>query len=139
MSIVGGGIAGLTLAAALDPERFEVTVYEAQLERAGFGGALTIWPDAQRALRRVAPGTLHLALGHALIRLAPSRPETSPMKNGRPTNNQLATFRWPCETSAVGVPSPRHDRRPSRSCLDLDSSQRFENGCRKRSGSSSRK
>ena len=85
MSIVGGGIAGLTLAAALDPDRFEVTVYEAQPERAGFGGALTIWPDAQRALRRI--GALGLALGTSTgaDELTPLRDQGRTHEHGSPS------------------------------------------------------
>lgn len=51
--MVGGGIAGLTVAAALDPSRFEVTVFEAAPERAGVGSALAMWPSARRALASV--------------------------------------------------------------------------------------
>ncbi|MCK6210158.1 FAD-dependent monooxygenase [Georgenia sp. EYE_87] len=50
ISIVGGGIAGLALAARLDPGRFDVTVHE---QRAGLpptGTVLGMWPAAQRAL-----------------------------------------------------------------------------------------
>lgn len=53
VAIVGGGIAGLALAAALDPTRFDVTLHEAQPERAQYGGPLGVWPAAQRALRRI--------------------------------------------------------------------------------------
>jgi 2-polyprenyl-6-methoxyphenol hydroxylase-like FAD-dependent oxidoreductase len=53
ISIVGGGIAGLALAACLDPERFEVTVYEKRPEFPAVGSALGMWPNAQRALARV--------------------------------------------------------------------------------------
>ncbi|MEI2778547.1 MAG: NAD(P)/FAD-dependent oxidoreductase [Tetrasphaera sp.] len=53
IAIVGGGIAGLTLAAALDPSRFEVVVHEAQPERVTVGGALGLWPAALRGLARI--------------------------------------------------------------------------------------
>jgi 2-polyprenyl-6-methoxyphenol hydroxylase-like FAD-dependent oxidoreductase len=53
VAIVGSGIAGLTLAAALDQERFEVTIYEAQPERGGSGSALGLWPPARRTLERL--------------------------------------------------------------------------------------
>jgi 2-polyprenyl-6-methoxyphenol hydroxylase-like FAD-dependent oxidoreductase len=53
ISIVGGGIAGLALAACLDPGRFEVTVYEKRPELPAVGNALGMWPNAQRALARV--------------------------------------------------------------------------------------
>lgn len=49
MAIVGGGIAGLTLATALDPARFEVTLNEAQPERTT-GAALGLWASSRRAL-----------------------------------------------------------------------------------------
>lgn len=53
VAIVGGGIGGLALAAALDPRRFAVTVYEAEPGRAGTGGGLVVWPSAIRALERL--------------------------------------------------------------------------------------
>lgn len=56
--IVGGGIAGLTLAASLDPARFEVMLYEAEPHRSASGSALILWPAAARALRRLGAGEL---------------------------------------------------------------------------------
>lgn len=53
IAIVGGGIGGLALAAALDPSRFEVTLHEADPARARYGGGLVLWPEAQRALRSI--------------------------------------------------------------------------------------
>ncbi|GAB97059.1 2-polyprenyl-6-methoxyphenol hydroxylase-like FAD-dependent oxidoreductase [Kineosphaera limosa] len=53
IAIVGGGIAGMTLAASLDPRLFEVTLYEAAPQRSGVGAALGLWPAAQRALREL--------------------------------------------------------------------------------------
>ncbi|NUP58126.1 MAG: NAD(P)-binding protein, partial [Pseudarthrobacter sp.] len=53
ISIVGGGIAGLALAAYLDPDRFQVTVYEKRPELPTVGTALGMWPTAQRALARL--------------------------------------------------------------------------------------
>ncbi len=103
MSIVGGGIAGLTLAAALDPERFEVTLYEARLERAGFGGALTIWPDAQRALRRV--GAWDLALGTG------ARADSARTESAR---NQPHEERAPHEQSTRHLPMALRDLRSGR-------------------------
>lgn len=52
VAIVGGGIAGLTLAAALDPARHEVVLHEERPGRAGTGAALGLWPSAVRALAR---------------------------------------------------------------------------------------
>lgn len=77
--VVGAGIAGLTLAAALDPARFEVTVYEAAPEREAVGAALGLWPAARRALARIgaaqglpnapepAAGALHRIGGRRLV------------------------------------------------------------------------
>lgn len=56
ISVVGGGIAGLALAALLDPTRFTVTVHEQQPDREGLGTALAMWPSAQRALRDIGAG-----------------------------------------------------------------------------------
>lgn len=53
VTIVGGGIAGLALAASLDPARFRVTVYEKRPELPTVGTALGMWPNAQRALARL--------------------------------------------------------------------------------------
>ncbi|GGH95323.1 FAD-dependent monooxygenase [Arthrobacter liuii] len=53
ISIVGGGIAGLALAACLDPARFQVTIYEKRPELPVVGTALGMWPTAQRALARL--------------------------------------------------------------------------------------
>ncbi|WAJ32740.1 FAD-dependent monooxygenase [Arthrobacter sp. FX8] len=53
ITIVGGGISGLALAAALDPNRFHVTVYEKRPELPAVGNALGMWPNAQRALARL--------------------------------------------------------------------------------------
>lgn len=53
VAIVGGGIAGLTLAAALDPRAFEVSVHEARPERARGGAALGVWRAAERALHGI--------------------------------------------------------------------------------------
>lgn len=51
VTIVGGGIAGLTLAASLDPARWSVTLIEAEPDRATVGGGLALWPGATRVLR----------------------------------------------------------------------------------------
>lgn len=50
VAILGAGPAGLSLAAALDPDRFAVTLHEAEPARAGWGAALGLWPSAWRAL-----------------------------------------------------------------------------------------
>ncbi|WP_432560144.1 FAD-dependent oxidoreductase [Granulicoccus sp. GXG6511] len=48
--IVGGGVAGLALAAALDPQRWRVTLIEQRPVPTDVGTAFGIWPVAQRAL-----------------------------------------------------------------------------------------
>lgn len=50
VTIAGGGIAGLALAAALDPRRFDVTIVEPRAELPEVGTSLAMWPEAQRAL-----------------------------------------------------------------------------------------
>ncbi|USQ81555.1 FAD-dependent monooxygenase [Ornithinimicrobium faecis] len=50
VTIVGGGIAGLALAATLDPQRCEVTVVEARPDRPPAGTTLGMWPAAMGAL-----------------------------------------------------------------------------------------
>lgn len=50
VTIVGGGIAGMTLAAVLDPQRFDVTLIEDRPDRAQAGSALGVWPSARRVL-----------------------------------------------------------------------------------------
>lgn len=50
VAIVGGGIAGLALAARLDPQRFQVTIHERRDEPAPAETSLAVWPEAQRAL-----------------------------------------------------------------------------------------
>lgn len=48
--MVGGGIAGLALAARLDPERFRVTLHERREEQPPVETSLAMWPEAQEAL-----------------------------------------------------------------------------------------
>ncbi|BCW68776.1 salicylate hydroxylase [Arthrobacter sp. NicSoilB4] len=53
VKVVGGGIAGLALAACLDPGRFRVTVHERLAEPPSVETSLAMWPEAQRALDEV--------------------------------------------------------------------------------------
>ena len=53
LSVVGGGIAGLALAACLDPGRFRVTVHERREEQPSVETSLAMWPEAQQALDEV--------------------------------------------------------------------------------------
>lgn len=50
ITIVGGGIAGLALAAGLDPQRFDVTIHEQRPGLPAVESSLAMWPEAQRAL-----------------------------------------------------------------------------------------
>lgn len=50
MNIIGGGIAGLALAAGLEPERFDVTLYEQRPGLPPVESSLAMWPEAQSAL-----------------------------------------------------------------------------------------
>lgn len=78
IAIVGGGIAGLALATTLDPDRFDVTLYEERPGRYGLPTALAMWPGAQRALHRMGvtgaieravnvAGALRTMTGEALL------------------------------------------------------------------------
>ena len=51
--MIGGGIAGLALAARLDPHRFRVAVHERREEPPAVETSLAMWPEAQRALAAV--------------------------------------------------------------------------------------
>lgn len=64
ISVVGGGIAGLTLAAALDPRQFDVVLHEQAPDRPPAGTALAMWPEVMAALARIgaAPGVLRDSL-----------------------------------------------------------------------------
>lgn len=54
--IVGGGIAGLALAAALDPRQFRVALVEERPDRAGAGTVLALWRGAMTALDDLGVG-----------------------------------------------------------------------------------
>lgn len=80
IDIVGGGIAGLTLAALLDPDRYDVTIHEERPGRLGLGTALGMWPGAREVLARLGAdqllrtgmtpttGALHLLDGTPCLR-----------------------------------------------------------------------
>lgn len=53
ITIIGGGIAGLALAARLDPDRFEVTIHEQLPGPPPVESSLAMWPEAQQALDAV--------------------------------------------------------------------------------------
>lgn len=54
--VVGGGIAGLALAGALDPRRVRVTLVEERPERAGAGTVLALWRGGRDALDAIGVG-----------------------------------------------------------------------------------
>lgn len=53
ITVIGGGIAGLAVAAGLDPQRWDVTIIEAEPDRPPAGTALAMWPTAMAALETV--------------------------------------------------------------------------------------
>lgn len=53
ITIVGGGIAGLALAATIDPDRFHVSVHEQRNTLPTVETSLAMWPEAQQALDSV--------------------------------------------------------------------------------------
>ena len=91
VTIVGAGIAGLTLAAALDVRLFEVRLVEAQPERADAGAALGLWGSARRALVEIGvdlpvaqPGSrveLYRMDGRVLMRT--HGPDIAQLRRGR--------------------------------------------------------
>ena len=50
ITIIGGGIAGLALAAGLDPRRFDVAIHEQRSGVPAVETSLAMWPEAQAAL-----------------------------------------------------------------------------------------
>ena len=50
ITIIGGGIAGLALAAGLDPQRFDVALHEQRPGVPAVETSLAMWPEAQAAL-----------------------------------------------------------------------------------------
>jgi 2-polyprenyl-6-methoxyphenol hydroxylase-like FAD-dependent oxidoreductase len=56
--IVGGGIGGLAVAIALRKVGYEAHVYERSAELREVGSGMSLWPNAMRCLREIAPRTL---------------------------------------------------------------------------------
>lgn len=67
--IVGGGIAGLSLAACLDPERWRVTLCEQAPDRPPAGTALGMWPEVLASLDKIGAGRVIRERGIPLTRL----------------------------------------------------------------------
>lgn len=68
ISIIGGGIAGLSLAAALDPDRWRVTLYEQAPDRLPAGTALGMWPQVLSALETIGSAEAIREKGVSLTR-----------------------------------------------------------------------
>mgnify|MGYP001032040915 CR=1 FL=1 len=70
--VVGGGIAGLALAASLDPTRVRVTLVEERPERAGAGTVLALWRGGRDALDEIGVGAqvrlLSVPVGRGTLR-----------------------------------------------------------------------
>lgn len=94
ITIIGGGIAGLAIAATLDPARFDVTLVEQRAELPEIATSLAIWPEARDALE-------HLGVFGPLAAMSP-RLERFPLRSA-------AGGAW----ADLGVPAPtlvaRHD------------------------------
>lgn len=118
VAIVGGGVAGLSLAAALDPARFEVTIHEEKPERTT-GAALGLWADARRALA---------GLGADVEAEADSRLELHRLDGRRllgvraPDVAQVPRPRLMAALTAAAAPSTRHagERIDDARALDAD-------------------
>lgn len=66
VGVAGGGIAGLTLAVALQLGGIEVTVLERQAEIRDAGAGISLWPNALAALDAVGLGDQVRSLGRSL-------------------------------------------------------------------------
>jgi 2-polyprenyl-6-methoxyphenol hydroxylase-like FAD-dependent oxidoreductase len=79
VDIIGGGIAGLALAARLDPERFDVTIHEQRPELPTVGTTLAMWAGAQAALSELGLLDTFKAEGARLASGALREPSGDPM------------------------------------------------------------
>ena len=66
VGVVGGGIGGLTLAAALQPRGFDVVVFERQSDVRDTGAGISLWPNALAALDSLSLGAEVRTAGVAL-------------------------------------------------------------------------
>jgi len=80
--IVGGGIGGLAVAIALRKVGYEAHVYERAAELREVGSGMSLWPNAMRCLREIAPGALGKlqADNQSLLRLLMKDTEGAVMK-----------------------------------------------------------
>ncbi|MFJ4169267.1 FAD-dependent monooxygenase [Paenarthrobacter sp. NPDC089714] len=79
VDIIGGGIAGLALAAVLDPARFDVTIHEQRPELPTVGTTLAMWPGARKALAELGLLEAIKAAGAVLESGALREPSGHPM------------------------------------------------------------
>ncbi|WP_289231687.1 FAD-dependent oxidoreductase [Barrientosiimonas endolithica] len=116
VAIVGGGIAGLALAAGLDPAQFEVVVHEAEPDRKALGAPLGLWPSARAALGRIgAEPTTYAPAPAGSTRSPGARSARSPGPDCSPCRDRTC---WPgstrrCRRTCVG--SSRRWPTPARS------------------------
>ena len=61
--IIGGGIGGLTAAAALRRNGIEAQVYEKNVELREVGAGISLWPNAVKALRKLGLGEVLDSIG----------------------------------------------------------------------------
>jgi 2-polyprenyl-6-methoxyphenol hydroxylase-like FAD-dependent oxidoreductase len=81
-AIVGGGIGGLTAAVALRKIGYEAHVYERAEELREVGSGMSLWPNAMRCLREIAPGALErlIATHKSISRLLLKTPRGGTLK-----------------------------------------------------------
>ena len=89
ITILGGGVAGLALAAALDPKRWNVTLIEQRPGVPEVGTAFGIWPVAQRALGYLGLGDWLAAEGIRVDSGAIIGPDNEPVVRMRNVDIQL--------------------------------------------------
>lgn len=89
--VLGGGIAGLSAAIALDGAGYEVEVHEQAAAIAPVGAALSLWPNAVAALRRLG------ALDRIAAEAAPISAMLLATRDGRPLLGP-----WPVGTELHG-------------------------------------
>lgn len=90
--VVGGGIAGLALAAALDPRRVRVTLVEERPERAGAGTVLALWRGGRDVLDAIGVGDRVRASSFPVTGGALRRSDGRALHELRPTDTPRLWF-----------------------------------------------
>lgn len=72
IDIIGGGVAGVALAAGLDPKRFEVRLHERAPDRRELATVYGLWPHALRALQMLGVDEQVRACSHPALGAAVS-------------------------------------------------------------------